>query len=79
MTREIKLPEVSSNGLYVAFEPKPERIAKGAKVSTCNRCGKLVGHWPRDSAGYEIVCLACASDVPAIRSRLDDLAKARGD
>lgn len=66
-------------GLYVAFEPKPERIKAGAKFRMCERCGKLVGHWPKDSAGYEIICLSCANDVPAIRGRLDELAKARGD
>ena len=64
-------------GLYVAFNPTPERIAKGARVRMCERCGTLVGHWPQDSAGHEIICLKCADQIPAIRRHLDELAKAR--
>jgi hypothetical protein len=76
---EIRLPKETSNGLYVAFQPKPERVAKGAKITTCKRCGKLVGHWPRDSIGHEIICVGCANDIPTIRQHLDQLAKARGE
>lgn len=75
----IRLPDEGSAGLYVAFEPREDRIAKGAKIGFCRRCGKLVGHWPKDSFGYEIVCLGCANDVPAIRRHIDQLAKARGE
>ena len=77
--QKIQLPADSANGLYVAFKPTPERIKKGARITTCKRCGKLCGHWPQDSVGQEIVCLNCANDVPAIRRHLDELAKARGD
>ncbi len=76
---KIQLPNETSAGLYVAFQPKPERISAGAKITTCKRCGRLVGHWPKDSIGHEIVCLSCANDVPAIRRHLDELNKARGD
>ena len=76
---EIRLPDTSASGLYVAFRPTPERIGKGAKISTCKRCGKLVGHWPRDSIGHEIICLNCANDIPQIRRHIDELAKARGE
>lgn len=77
-TDEIRLPSESSAGLYVAFRPTPERITAGAKITTCKRCGRLVGHHPRDSLGYEIVCLNCANDVQQIRRHIDELAKARG-
>ena len=78
-TETIKLPEASNAGLYVAFNPTHERVSRGAKVALCNRCGKLVGHWPRDSIGHEIICLGCGNDIPAIRQRIDQLAKARGE
>lgn len=79
--KEIRLPgtNASSAGLYVAFSPIPERIARGARITTCKRCSKLVGHWPRDSIGHEIICLTCANDIPAIRQHIDELAKARGE
>lgn len=77
-TEPIQLPADSSNGLYVAFEPAPERIKKGARITPCKRCGKLVAHWPQDSAGYEIICLGCAHQVPAIHKHLDQLAKTHG-
>jgi hypothetical protein len=78
---EIRLPGTSesSAGLYVAFKPTPERIANGARINTCKRCGKLVGHYPRDSFGHEIICLTCANDIPKIRQHLDQLAKSRGE
>lgn len=76
---EIRLPTENASGLYVAFKPMPERIKAGARITTCKRCSKLVGHWPRDSVGHEIVCLGCANTIPAIRRHLDELAKARGD
>jgi hypothetical protein len=79
VTEEIRLPKETSAGLYVAFEPKPQRIAEGAKITMCKRCGKIVGHWPRDSIGHEIICLNCANDIPQIRRHLDELAKSRGD
>ena len=69
----------ATNGLYVAFRPTPERVQQGARIATCRRCGKLVGHKPLDSAGHEIICLNCANDVPAIRKHIDQLAKARGE
>lgn len=75
----IRLPDEGSAGVYVAFRPTRERTEKGAKIALCNRCGKLVGHHPRDSFGHEIICLRCADDIPAIRQRLDQLAKARGE
>lgn len=78
MAEEIRLPKATAKGLYVAFEPKPERIATGARYGFCARCKKLVAHWPKDSAGYEIICLACAHDVPAIHQHLDQLAKTHG-
>lgn len=74
----IRQPATSA-GIYVAFEPKAERIKRGARYRMCERCGKLVGHWPQDSAGHEIICLHCANDIPAIRSHIDQLAKARGE
>jgi hypothetical protein len=79
--RRIQLPGTSetSAGLYVAFKPTSERIASGARITTCKRCGKLVGHRPLDSVGHEIICLGCANDVPTIRRHLDELAKARGE
>jgi hypothetical protein len=78
---QIRLPGTSesSAGLYVAFNPTPERIASGAKITMCRRCGKLVGHRPLDSFGHEIICVKCANDIPTIRRHLDELAKARGD
>jgi hypothetical protein len=81
MTKEIRLPSVSesSAGLYVAFTPTPERIAQGARITTCHRCMKIVGHHPRDSFGHEIICLSCGNDIPAIRRHIDELAKARGE
>jgi hypothetical protein len=75
----IQLPAESSSGLYVAFKPTPERIAKGCYVTACARCKKLVGYWPWDSAGHEIICLSCANDIPAIRQHIDALAKERGE
>lgn len=77
----IQLPgtDETTAGLYVAFRPTPERIASGARITTCKRCGKLVGHRPLDSMGHEIVCLSCANDISAIRRHLDELAKARGE
>jgi hypothetical protein len=75
----INLPNATSAGLYVAFRPTVERMARGARVTTCHRCPTVVGHYPRDSAGYEIVCLKCANDVPSIRRHIDELAKARGE
>lgn len=80
---ETQSPAIDLNeghaGLYVAFKPTQERIQRGARVGTCRRCGKLVGHHPRDSAGHEIICLNCAYDVKAIRQHIDQLAKARGE
>lgn len=78
---QIRLPGTSETyaGLYVAFKPTPERIAGGARITTCRRCTKLVGHRPLDSLGHEIVCLKCASEVPTIRRHIDELAKARGE
>jgi hypothetical protein len=75
----IRLPEASSSGLYLGFEPKAERIARGCYITTCRRCQKLIGHWPQDSAGHEIICVNCANEIPAIRRHLDELSKARGD
>lgn len=69
----------SSNGLYVGFRPTPERMARGAYAATCKRCSEIVGHWPRESVGHEIICLKCANDIPAIRRHLDELAKTRGE
>jgi len=69
----------NSGGLYVAFKATPERIAKGARITTCERCKKLCGHYPLDSAGYEIICLICALEVEPIRARINELAKARGE
>jgi hypothetical protein len=77
--QQITLPPESSAGLYVAFEPKLERVGRGARITMCKRCGRLVGHWPLDSVGHEIICLKCADDVPQIRRHIDELAKARGD
>lgn len=74
MSEEIRLP---TSGLYVAFAPNPDRVARGARYSVCNRCSTIVGHWPQDSAGHEIICLACANEIPAIRQHIDELAKAR--
>lgn len=78
---EIRLPgtNATSAGLYVAFRATPERVEKGAKISTCNRCGELVGHYPKDSIGHEIVCLTCAIEVPQIRQHIDQIAKSRGE
>lgn len=75
----IRLPQEGTAGLYVAFKPTPERMAKGARVSTCWRCTNIVGHYPQDSTGHEIICLSCANDIPTIRRHLDELAKQRGD
>jgi hypothetical protein len=77
-TPKIQLPADSPQGLYVAFAPLQDRVKDGARITCCNRCGKLVGHWPRDSFGHEIVCLNCAADVPQIREHIDSLAKERG-
>jgi hypothetical protein len=79
MSDPICLPKETSAGLYVAFRPTPERVASGAKITLCARCGALVGHRPADSVGHEIVCLNCANDVPAIRQHIDQLAKARDE
>lgn len=79
MTKTIQLPAESSQGLYVGFAPIKSRVEQGCKITMCKRCGKLTGHWPRDSIGYEIVCLSCANDVPQIRQRIDQLAKERGE
>jgi hypothetical protein len=64
--------------LYVGFLPTKERIAKGARVTTCRRCPDFVCHYPVDSVGYDVICLKCANDVPAIRKHIDELAKTRG-
>jgi hypothetical protein len=74
---QIRLPNESANGLYVGFTPIEDRMKAGCKITTCARCGKLTGHWPRDSIGHEIVCLNCASDIPQIRRHIDQLAKER--
>lgn len=79
MTDLIRLPAETSAGLYVGFAPIPERVAKGCKITMCKRCGKLTGHWPKDSHGHEIICLKCAQDVPQIRQHIDQLAKDRGE
>jgi len=76
-TEPIRLPKESANGLYVAFEPTPERVARGARYGFCRRCGKIIGHWPQQSAGHEVICLNCAHDVPAIHRHLEQLAKSR--
>jgi hypothetical protein len=64
-------------GIYVAFEATPGRVEKGCRITTCNRCGKLAGHWPQQSAGHEIICLGCADQIPAIRQHIDQLARER--
>ena len=74
---EIRVPKEPTSGVYVGFTPIQERIDRGCKITTCARCGKLTGHWPRDSIGHEIVCLNCASDIPQIRQRIDQLARER--
>lgn len=79
MTDKIQLPAASANGLYVGFSPIQQRIQQGCKITMCKRCGKLTGHWPKDSAGHEIICLNCAYDVPQIRQHIDRLAKERGE
>lgn len=79
MAEEIRLPAASSAGLYVGFYPTQERIARGVKVKLCGRCKRIVGHWPKDSFGHEVICLSCGNDIPAIRARIDQLAKARGE
>jgi hypothetical protein len=79
MSDKIQLPPESASGLYVGFSPIPDRVAKGCKITMCKRCGKLTGHWPRDSIGHEIICLNCANDVPQIRQHIDRLAKERGE
>lgn len=79
MSEQIRLPNDTNLGLYVAFKPTKERIAKGCYLRPCARCGTLIGHWPQDSAGHEIICLNCANDIPQIRRHLDELAKARGE
>ena len=79
MLDPIQLPPQTSAGLYVAFNPTDVRVKAGCKVALCQRCGKLCGHWPKDSIGHEIICLNCAQDVPAIRQHIDQLAKARGE
>lgn len=76
--KKIQLPNATSLGLYVAFKPTAERIGR-CYVTMCSRCSELVGHWPQDSAGHEIICLKCANDIPQIRRHLDELAKSRGD
>lgn len=76
---KIQLPNESSNGLYVGFNPTQERVTRGCKITMCKRCGELTGHWPRDSIGHEIVCLKCADQIPEIRRHIDQLSKQRGD
>lgn len=76
---QIKLPSASSNGLYVGFRATPERIKQGAYVTICKRCPAVVGHWPLDSCGYEVICLKCAHAVPAIERHMEELAKERGE
>lgn len=66
-----------SAGLYVGFNPTPERIANGCRAIICKRCSKLTGHYPQQSAGHDVICLKCADDVPEIRRHLDQLAKER--
>lgn len=75
----IKLPNDTRRGLYVAFRLTPDRMSRGAMLATCHRCTNIVGHYPLDSDGYEIVCLKCANDVPAIRRHIDEIAKERGE
>ncbi len=77
-SQDIRLPNETSAGLYVAFNPDRDRVARGCKITTCARCGKLVGHWPQHSLGHEIICLNCANDIPQIRRHIDQLAKERG-
>jgi hypothetical protein len=69
----------AANPIYVGFSPIQQRVAKGCKITICKRCGKLTGHWPKDSIGSDVICLNCAYAIQPIREHVDRLAKERGE